>query len=340
MTQPLILQNLTKRYAPSLPPVVDGLNLSLQAGELLTLLGPSGCGKTTTLRLIAGLETPDAGQIQIAGREVSAPFVPPEKRGVGLVFQDYALFPHLSVLGNVLFGLTHLPKPERLSRARETLALVGLTVFETRMPHQLSGGQQQRVALARALAPRPTLLLLDEPFSNLDARLRQSTRQDVRAILRGSGTAAILVTHDQEEALAFSDRVALMRGGQLEQVGTPQEVYGLPRTAFVANFLGRSNLISGTAAGEWADTALGRVSLSQPAQGAVMLSIRPEQLHFGEAGVTARVKSREFGGRDTLYTLALADGQEVLVHSHAPAEPPEGAEVRLGVRGRAQVVGE
>ena len=336
---PLILQDLTKRYAPGLPPVVDGLSLTLHPGELLTLLGPSGCGKTTTLRLIAGLETPERGRIEIAGREVTAPPVPPERRGVGLVFQDYALFPHLSVLGNVLFGLGGLPRGQRLARARETLALVGLTVFGDRLPHQLSGGQQQRVALARALAPQPALLLLDEPFSNLDARLRHSTRQDVRAILRGSGTAAILVTHDQEEALAFSDRVALMRGGQIEQLGPPEEVYGSPRTAFVANFLGRSNLIAGAADGAWAETPLGRIELGRPASGAVMLSIRPEQLAFGTEGVAARVLSREFGGRDTLYVLALAGGQEVTVQSYAPQPLSEGAEVRLTVRGLGQVVG-
>ncbi|SEI88667.1 iron(III) transport system ATP-binding protein [Deinococcus reticulitermitis] len=335
---PLVIAGLTKRYGPGLPPVVQDLSLSLQPGELLTLLGPSGCGKTTTLRLIAGLETPDAGRVEIAGREVSTPFVPPEQRGVGLVFQDYALFPHLSVLGNVLFGLRALPRAERLPRARATLALVGLTVFESRMPHQLSGGQQQRVALARALAPRPALLLLDEPFSNLDAQLRHATRQEVRAILRRSGTAAILVTHDQEEALAFSDRVALMRGGQIEQLGAPEEVYDEPRTVFVANFLGRSNLIAGTARGTWAETPLGRLPLPTPAQGPVMLSVRPEQLGFADEGVEATVISREFGGRDTLYTLALRDGQEVMVHSRAPQPLGEGARVRLSVRGEARVV--
>ena len=339
MTNPLQLHNLTKRYAPGLPPVVDGLSLTLEPGELLTLLGPSGCGKTTTLRLIAGLETPDSGSVTVAGREMTAPFVPPEGRGVGLVFQDYALFPHLSVLGNVCFGLRGLPRAERQARAQETLALVGLTVFESRMPHQLSGGQQQRVALARALAPRPALLLLDEPFSNLDARLRHSTRQDVRAILRASGTAAILVTHDQEEALAFSDRVALMRGGRIEQLGPPEEVYARPDTVFVANFLGGSNLLSGAAQGDWADTALGRVRLTRAAQGPVMLSLRPEQLTFGSEGTPATVLSREYGGRDTRYVLRLPDGQEVVVHTRAPQPLGEGAEVRLAVRGEGHVMG-
>ena len=334
---PLVLENVTRRFSPGLPPVIDGLSLTLQEGELLTLLGPSGCGKTTALRLIAGLDTPDSGQIHIAGREVTRPFLPPEKRGVGLVFQDYALFPHLNVLQNVLFGLKHLPRTQRLPRARETLALVGLTVFEGRAPHQLSGGQQQRVALARALAPRPALLLLDEPFSNLDAQLRHATRQDVRDILRRSATAAILVTHDQEEALAFSDRVALMRNGTIEQIGPPAHVYGQPETAFVASFLGRSNLISGTAQGQQAHTILGPVRLHEPASGPVMLSVRPEQLTFHPHGTPARVKAREFGGRDTLYHLQVQD-QEILMYSSHPQVHAEGETVNIAVNGVARTV--
>ena len=335
-TLPLRLRGLTRRFQPALPPVVDGLNLDLHGGELLTLLGPSGCGKTTTLRLIAGLDTPDAGSVLIAGRDVSR--LPPEQRGVGLVFQDYALFPHLSVLENVAFGLTHLPRPERLPRARETLALVGLTVFESRAPHQLSGGQQQRVALARALAPRPALLLLDEPFSNLDAGLRYATRQDLRRLLRLSGMAAILVTHDQEEALAFSDRVAVMRAGQIEQVAAPEDLYLHPRTAFVANFLGRSNLLSGVATGKVAQTPLGTVELGAPGAGAVSLSIRPEQIVLTETGAQAQVMSREFGGRSTLYTLQLESGQTLLMQTHAPASLQEGQTVRVAVRGSAHEV--
>ena len=336
-TTPLVLENVTRRFSPELPPVIDHLNLTLQEGELLTLLGPSGCGKTTALRLIAGLDTPDEGRIYVAGREVTHPFVPPEKRGVGLVFQDYALFPHLNVLQNVLFGLKHLPRAQRLPRARETLALVGLTVFEGRAPHQLSGGQQQRVALARALAPRPALLLLDEPFSNLDAQLRHATRQDVRNILRQSRTAAILVTHDQEEALAFSDRVALMRNGNIEQIGPPTHVYGQPETAFVASFLGRSNLISGTAHAQQAQTILGPVPLNEPASGPVMLSVRPEQLTFHPNGTPATVKAREFGGRDTLYHLQLGD-QELLMYTNDVQDHSEGQTVNIAVEGAARIV--
>ncbi|MDL2344217.1 ABC transporter ATP-binding protein [Deinococcus sp. MIMF12] len=331
---------LTKSYAPGLPPVLEALDLRVSPGELITLLGPSGCGKTTTLRLIAGLETPDSGSIRIAGREMTAPPVPPERRGVGLVFQDYALFPHLTVLGNVLFGLQGLPRAGRLARARETLALVGLTVFEGRLPHQLSGGQQQRVALARALAPRPALLLLDEPFSNLDAQLRHSTRQEVRAILRQSGTTAILVTHDQEEALAFSDRLVVMRAGRVEQIGPPHEVYAHPRTAFVANFLGRSNLLSGTATGLSARTALGDLPLEEPAQGAVLVSVRPEHLAFarpGEEGTPVTIVAREYRGHDVTYAVRLG-GQELLVHTSGHEVWPEGEEVRVRVTCPARVV--
>ncbi|WP_102127599.1 ABC transporter ATP-binding protein [Deinococcus planocerae] len=336
----LELQDLTKRYAPGLPPVLGGLNLRVEAGELVTLLGPSGCGKTTTLRLVAGLEAPEGGRVRIMGRDVTSPFVPPERRGVGLVFQDYALFPHLTVLGNVLFGLHGLPRAQRLARARETLALVGLTVFEARLPHQLSGGQQQRVALARALAPRPALLLLDEPFSNLDTGLRHSTRQEVRAILRRSGATAVLVTHDQEEALAFSDRLLVMRAGQVEQVGPPHEVYARPQTAFVANFLGRSNLLSGTASGPSARTALGTLALTEEAHGPVLVSVRPEHLAFapeGESGTPVTILAREYKGHDVTYTVRLG-GQELLVHDAGGAVYPEGAQVRVRVTRPAQPV--
>lgn len=332
--------NLGKSYALGLPPVLEGLSLRVEAGELVTLLGPSGCGKTTTLRLIAGLETPDTGSIRIAGREVTAPPLPPERRGVGLVFQDYALFPHLTVLGNVCFGLHALPRAARVARARETLALVGLTVFESRLPHQLSGGQQQRVALARALAPRPALLLLDEPFSNLDAQLRHSTRQEVRAILRRSGTTTLLVTHDQEEALAFSDRLLVMRAGQVEQVGPPQEVYARPRTAFVANFLGRSNLLSGTAVGLTARTALGDVPLAEAAQGPVLVSVRPEHLAFarpGEDGTPVTILAREYKGHDVTYTVRLGN-QELLVHDASGEMWPEGEGARVRVTRAARAV--
>ena len=336
----LSLRDLKKTYAPGLPPVIEALNLELTGGELLTLLGPSGCGKTTTLRLIAGLERPDSGTILLNGQDITR--TPPERRGIGMVFQDYALFPHLSVLQNVLFGLHRLGGPERRARAQDTLALVGLTAFETRFPHQLSGGQAQRVALARALAARPSILLLDEPFSNLDAALRHTTRQDVRQILKSSGITTLLVTHDQEEALAFSDRMVVMRLGQIEQQGTPQDVYLRPSSPFVANFLGHSNLLSGSAQGWTAQIALGQLALSRETHGAVLVSVRPEQLQLaanGEDGMEVEVVGVEFQGRQTTYRLRKPGEVREwrLCHTGQRTDPP-GSHVLIRVLGQAQVL--
>src|SRR5690606_38902981 len=269
----------------------------------------------------AGFERPDSGTVTVAGSVVASQrvWVHPERRRIGFVFQDFALFPHLTVLDNVAFGLARLPRDARRKTAAEVLDLVGLTVFKARYPHQLSGGQQQRVALARALATEPHLLLLDEPFSNLDAALRGSTRDEVRPILQRTGTTAIMVTHDQQEALSFADRVAVMRDGRIEQVGDPVEVYLSPHTAFVAGFRGRTNLLPGAAHGPVAATAIGPVPVAQSASGRVVLSLRPEHLEFvtsaatadvtagGEAppdaGAIPRVKvlRREFKGHDVTF---------------------------------------
>lgn len=227
------------------PGNVQGLSLMVMPGEVLVLVGPSGCGKTTTLRLIAGFEQPDRGTVRIQGRLVADRHssLPPEKRGLGMVFQDYALFPHLSVADNVAFGLHRLSRAARRSRVQEVLDLVGLGALAHRYPHTLSGGQQQRVALARALAPRPPVILLDEPFSNLDAELRSQMRQDVGAILKGSHSTAIFVTHDQQEALLLGDRVAVMRQGFVEQVDVPEDIFHAPRSRFVADFLGTADFL-------------------------------------------------------------------------------------------------
>jgi iron(III) transport system ATP-binding protein len=340
----LSVHDLTKRFHKAAPPAVNGVSFKLESGEIVALLGPSGCGKTTTLRLIAGFERPDAGEIALEGRTLVSPSVdlPPEQRGIGFVFQEYALFPHLSVLENITFGLGHLPRKERLGRAREVMGLVGLTVFQDRSPHQLSGGQQQRVALARALAPGSKLILLDEPFSSLDAGLRSSTRLEVRKILERSGATALMVTHDQEEAMAFADRLIVMRDGRVEQDGTPERVYMTPRTAFVASFLGRTNLIPARANGSVAQTPLGELMLSTPATGNVMLSIRPEDLRFvpfdSVGGLSATVTAREFKGHDMTFTLE-ADGLQLVVQADHTCAVQPGALARVRCDGRAVVVG-
>ena len=336
----LEVQGITKRFHLAGPATVNGVGFDLEAGGIVALLGPSGCGKTTTLRLIAGFERLDAGRVVLEGRTLAGDGVdvPPEERGIGFVFQDYALFPHLSVLENVTFGLGHLPKRERLERAREVLGLVGLTFFQDRLPHQLSGGQQQRVALARALAPRPKLILLDEPFSSLDAALRASTRLEVRKILEAIGATALLVTHDQEEAMAFADRLIVMRDGRIEQDGPPERVYHKPRTAFVASFLGRTNLIPGKATGQTALTPLGELPLEVPTNGPVMLSVRPEDLRFmpleQSNGVLATVTAREFKGHDITYSLE-AQGLNLLVQTNHTCAMRVGEQTRVQLSGRA-----
>jgi iron(III) transport system ATP-binding protein len=327
------LREVTKSYRSSGSPAVDRLSLRVERGETVALLGPSGCGKTTLLRLIAGFEAPDAGAIRVGGRTMSdaTTFVPPEERRIGFVFQDYALFPHLDVLGNVAFGLAGRPPAQRRARAREVLDLVGLTVFARRYPGQLSGGQQQRVALARALAPEPEVILLDEPFSNLDAALREGTRQEVRRILQRSGATTVLVTHDQEEAMTFADRLAVMRAGRLEQQGAPEDTYLAPRTAFVAGFLGRTNLLRGEAGGATVRTRLGELPLTREAHGPVLVSLRPEDLALrprGEEvghGLPVVVTERTFQGHDLILRCRLDDGaaaaEEAWVVRTGPGEP-------------------
>lgn len=258
------LRAVSRRFVRVGTPALDALSLEVQQGEILALLGPSGCGKSTTLRLIAGLEQPDDGEIRLNGVLVANQRFsrPPEQRGIGMVFQDYALFPHLTVVENVAFGLQHVPPRERNSHAVESLALVGLDKLAKRYPHQLSGGQQQRVALARALAPRPAVVLLDEPFSNLDAALRVQMRDDLRDILRRASATAVFVTHDQAEALALGDRVALLRAGQLEQIGTPDQLFQHPRTRFAAEFMGAADFIPARVVGGVLISELGMLSQS------------------------------------------------------------------------------
>ena len=241
----LHVQNLTKSYRGNHAPAVRDVSFELPEGKLLSLVGESGSGKTTLLRLLAGLEQPDSGTISLDGRTLSSPaaVVPPEERGIGLVFQHHALFPHLTVEKNIGFGLRHLSRDEREAITRQLLGLVGLADFGKRYPHELSGGERQRVALARALAPGPRLLLLDEPFSSLDARLRQAVRDDTRAILKERGATALFVTHDTGDALSIADRIVVLKHGVVQQDGAPPEVYHAPANAYVASFFGTCNFL-------------------------------------------------------------------------------------------------
>ncbi|WP_439598466.1 ABC transporter ATP-binding protein [Falsiroseomonas sp.] len=276
----LRLERLERRFPGAATPAVDGISLDLPQGALLALLGPSGCGKTTTLRMIAGLEAPDGGRILVAGRDVTP--LPPHRRNMGVVFQSYALFPHLTAAANVSFGLEMrgVARAERAKRVADALALVGLADLAGRKPRQLSGGQQQRVALARALAPQPDLLLLDEPLSALDAKLREEVRDEIRAVQQRLGTTTVFVTHDQTEALAMADLVAVMNRGRIEQLATPEEIFARPATRFVATFVGRATILPAEVIGDGLLRA-GAMTLraaETPPPGLAEIFIRPHHL--------------------------------------------------------------
>ena len=321
-TQLLTVNAITKGFVANQPPIVKSISFSVYPGEIFALLGPSGCGKTTTLRLIAGFEKADAGTIAMEKRILasSAVHLPPESRGIGFVFQDYALFPHKNVLENVAFGLRKTSKRARHERALDVLRLVDLTGLQTRLPHHLSGGEQQRVALARAIIARPKLLLLDEPFSSLDPGLRQTTREEVRALLKAEGISAILVTHAQEEALSFAERLGVMKDGSLEQIGTPEAVYRYPKTTYVADFLGQTNFIHAHVKNGIAQTQFGRVKVDGEAAGNVLLSIRPEYLKmmasdvWGSGAKSGRVVGQAFKGHEFTYRVEI-DGQDYIVQT-------------------------
>ena len=328
------------------------VSLSIAAGEFVCFLGPSGCGKTTLLRIIAGLERQNAGQVLMAGRDVSG--LPPSQRNYGIVFQSYALFPNLTVARNVAYGLETRRKPREdiERRVDELLALVGLAAHKAKYPAQLSGGEQQRIALARALAPSPALLLLDEPLSALDARVRQSLRHEIRALQRRLGVTTIMVTHDQEEALAMADRIVVMNHGVVEQVGTPTEVYTRPRSPFVARFVGQMNFLEATA-GERAGWArLGTVEMrhgtAEPlaAGTRLTLAIRPEEILVGPAAdgtenrLVTRIRAVQFLGPFTRLSLALPDGApalecDVAATAFAALGAAEGSELALSLRPEA-----
>lgn len=301
-------RSLTKHYGDAV--ALDDFSLDVWAGGILTLVGPSGCGKTTALRVIAGFETPETGTVDIHGRQVVGPstLVPPDKRRVGMVFQDYALFPHMTVARNVGYGV--LKDPDSRRKVRDAIEMVGLAGLEDRLPNELSGGQQQRVALARALAPNPEVILLDEPFSNLDAALRERVRRDLRSILAEAGTTAVFVTHDQEEALAMSDMVAVMQRGRVIQASTPHELYQSPTDAWVGGFLGDADFIPGHAANGRVDTPFG--TFASEHSGKVVVMVRPEDITVvpDEDG-DAVVVDREFFGHDQLVTVCLPGGTQL-----------------------------
>jgi iron(III) transport system ATP-binding protein len=325
--------SLWKSFPGSAVPAVEEFSLDVQPGEVLALLGPSGCGKTTALRLLAGLERPDAGRVEIAGRPVVAPgvWVPPEKRAVGMVFQDYALFPHLTVRGNVAYGLNRLPRADRRARIEHVLSMTGLAAYAGRYPHELSGGQQQRVAIARAIAPRPAALLLDEPFSNLDVSLREQVRSEALGILRAAGASVILVTHDQDEAFVAAGRIAVMSNGRVHQVSTAEELYLRPATRFVAGFVGIANFLRTLARGGTASTEIGHFDVACD-DGPCDVMLRPEQIEIAEPGTPATVVDREFHGHDWLYVLRTRTGTELRTIS--PSVAPLGVGANVSVRAR------
>ncbi|CAN5297779.1 ABC transporter ATP-binding protein [soil metagenome] len=321
------LKGVTKRYGQVI--AVDETSFCVERGEVVALLGPSGCGKTTLLRLIAGFERPDAGAIEVAGCEVSGrgSWAPPEKRRVGMVFQDYALFPHLTVAENIGFGLPRRARPGRVS---ELLSIVGLDALGARYPHQLSGGKQQRVALARALAPAPELVLLDEPWSNVDPSLRESLRAEVTEIIRPLGVTVVLVTHDREEAFSVADRIALMRDGKVVQEGTPEDLYFAPSSRWAAAFVGAGNVLTGRVAAGLVETPIGAF----PANGASTalaadVLVRPELLELEpDPAGAGEVVAREFRGHDVFYRVLL-DGVELVSHRPSTEVVPLGSRVSI-----------
>jgi iron(III) transport system ATP-binding protein len=337
MTPVLSLQDVHKQFVPN-QPVLQEITLQVESGSVVCLLGPSGCGKTTLLRLIAGFEEPSQGEIYLIKRLVSRPglIVPPEKRHIGMVFQEYALFPHLTVAQNIQFGLFRWPLPWRRSRLVELLRLVGLEGMETRYPHELSGGQQQRIALARALAPNPQLLLLDEPFSNLDVNLRQQLREEMQSILAQADVTAVLVTHDQEEALSLGHRLAVIDQGHIVQYATPDEVVHQPRTRFVAQFLSLGHFIAGHIEDHCIATEMGSVPIASQANITaesrhVELLVRPErvQLCGNGDGTPVQVERVSFRGTRRLYTLRLPSGAKFCGLFHQDVALRSGDQIRV-----------
>ncbi|MEN9433014.1 MAG: hypothetical protein RLZZ422_603 [Pseudomonadota bacterium] len=315
----LILEHIAIQYGKQA--VIHDMSLQVEHGQIGCLLGPSGCGKTTLLRAIAGFEPVTAGKIALGDTIISSPSIqiPPEKRQIGMVFQDYALFPHLTIAKNISFGIRHLSKAEQTKRIAQLLELVNLSGYEKRYPHELSGGQQQRIALARALAPKPKLMLLDEPFGSQDVELREMLAREVRDILKQEHTTAILVTHDQHEAFAMADEIGVLKAGRLQQWANPYQLYHRPENAFVAEFIGQGVLITGKVLDDMTvQTAFGRVTGELPENvqtgQSIQVLIRPDDIRLApKAEHQATIVSRVFRGAEYLYTLQLSDQQTTIL---------------------------
>ena len=334
-TSILELRSISCAYDPNRPAIRD-ISFSAREGEIICLLGPSGCGKTTVLRAIAGFEPVQSGEILLSGQVVSSPVktVPTEHRRVGMVFQEYALFPHLRVADNIAFGLHHLPRAEQKRRIEEMLCLTGMEGFERRYPHELSGGQQQRVALSRALVQNPVLLLLDEPFSNLDPDMAGRMRQEVHALLRRMKTTSIMVTHDHDEAFAMADRIAVLNQGVLEQMDTPELIYHLPATRFVADFVGQADFIAGRIQQGLVHTELGTFpnTINGSEGDAIAVMIRPDDVHLvPNTSAKPKIVARQFRGSENLYTVQLPSGQIVHSSESSTSVYQEGTSVELRV---------